>query len=128
MKNHKKTSAEWHKQADYDLVNAEVLFKNGLYVYTIFFCHLAVEKSLKGLYVKIMDQNPPRTHILTFLLSKLNLEVPQHLSAFFERMNHISAPIRYPKDLQDLVKQYRKGETRKILDQSRELIEWIKEK
>ncbi len=37
-------SAKWIIQAEYDLGTAEDMFKAGRYIYTIFMCHLAVEK------------------------------------------------------------------------------------
>ena len=47
-----KTPEEWLKQADYDYETAEAMFKTGRYIYAIFMCHLAIEKTLKGLYMK----------------------------------------------------------------------------
>jgi len=43
---------EWLKQAEYDLETAEYLFSGGRYLYSVFMCHLAIEKALKGLYEK----------------------------------------------------------------------------
>lgn len=43
-------SAEWLKQADYDLETAKYMFEGGRCFYTVFMCHLAIEKALKGLF------------------------------------------------------------------------------
>lgn len=43
---------EWLKQAEYDLGTAEAMFKSKRYIYTVFMCHLSIEKALKGLYGK----------------------------------------------------------------------------
>jgi HEPN domain-containing protein len=47
-----KPPVEWFKQADYDLETAEAMFITGRYIYTVFMCHLSIEKELKGLYAK----------------------------------------------------------------------------
>ena len=48
----KRSAIEWLKQAEYDLETAEYLFSGGRYLYSVFMCHLAIEKALKGLYEK----------------------------------------------------------------------------
>ena len=45
-----KHTEEWIKQADYDMGVAEFLFKGAKYSYTVFMCHLSMEKSLKRPY------------------------------------------------------------------------------
>lgn len=45
-------TAEWLDQVKYDLDTAESMFNIGRYIYTIFMCHLAIEKALKALTVK----------------------------------------------------------------------------
>ncbi|MGA1841198.1 MAG: HEPN domain-containing protein [bacterium] len=44
-------SEEWLNQADYDMETAEFMFKGGRYIYTIFMCHLSIEKALNRLSV-----------------------------------------------------------------------------
>jgi len=43
---------EWFNQADYDLETAHFLFGGGRYFYAVFYCHLSIEKMLKGVWVK----------------------------------------------------------------------------
>ena len=47
-----KDPQEWQRQADYDMDTAEYMYAGGRYVYAVFMCHLAVEKTLKGIYQK----------------------------------------------------------------------------
>ncbi|PIP38929.1 MAG: hypothetical protein COX19_09905 [Desulfobacterales bacterium CG23_combo_of_CG06-09_8_20_14_all_51_8] len=58
---------EWLKQADYDMDTADAMFRSGRYFYAVFMCHLSIEKSLKGLYTKVLDEIPPKTHNLLYL-------------------------------------------------------------
>lgn len=44
--------AEWLTQSEYDLGTAESLYLAGRYIYTVFMCHLAIEKALKALVVQ----------------------------------------------------------------------------
>ena len=59
-----KPPEEWFRQADYDLETAEAMFKAGRYIYTVFMCHLSIEKALKGLYAKRFRKDPPKIHNL----------------------------------------------------------------
>ena len=74
MKKIYKSLYEWFKQADYDLKTAQTLFQSGRYIYTVFFCHLSVEKALKGVYAKILKKDPPKVHNLNYLLDQINIK------------------------------------------------------
>ena len=62
-----KSHEEWLKQANYDLDTADYMFKGGRYMYTVFMCHLSIEKALKGLYTEKLRKEPPKTHNLLYL-------------------------------------------------------------
>lgn len=47
-----KGDKEWFEQAEYDIKSADVMFKGGRYIYSIFLCYLCIEKALKGIFVK----------------------------------------------------------------------------
>lgn len=62
-------TTEWLAQAEYDIGTAESLYQIGTaeslyqarrYIYTIFMCHLAVEKGLKALLVEKTGKAPPK--------------------------------------------------------------------
>jgi HEPN domain-containing protein len=65
---------EWFKQEDYDFDTAKYMFVGRRYSYTVFMCHLCIEKALKGLYQVRFDETPPKTHNLLSLLLKLDIE------------------------------------------------------
>ncbi len=48
-----KSVKEWFAQADYDMATADTMYRSGRYFYTIFMCHLSLEKALKGSMFKI---------------------------------------------------------------------------
>lgn len=123
-----KLPEEWFKQADYDLETAEAMFNTGRYIYTVFMCHLSIEKALKGLFTKKLNQNPSKTHDLIYIVEKIELKFPTKFQAFLEDLNDLSVPTRYPDDLETLLKQFKKGTTEKVLNQSKELLSWLKKK
>ena len=89
-------ASEWLKQADYDLETAEYLFSGDRYLYTVFMCHLAIEKALKGLYEKKLEELPPKTHNLLYLLKKIGNKPEIKLAQFIVTLNQASITTRYP--------------------------------
>lgn len=124
-KNNIKNSQEWHKQSLYDLKSAEVMFRGGRYIYSIFFCHLAVEKTLKSLYVKKFGKNPPRTHNLLYFVNTLNIKTDKKQNNIIVKLNEASIPTRYPEDLKTMLKEFNRTNTGLILTQTRGLLKWL---
>lgn len=117
---------EWFKQADYDIKTAEYLFKGGRYVYAVFMCHLSIEKALKGLYQKHLNEIPPKVHNLIYLIEKIGLKIPNDLYDMVFNLNRVSIPTRYPDDLKRMQKDYNKRRTADILEKSKEILKWLK--
>ena len=67
---------EWFKQADYDMETAEFMFKGERYFYTVFMCHLSIEKALKGLIIQKNKEAPPK---LTICFISLKLSIWNYL-------------------------------------------------
>lgn len=128
IKNKDRLSQEWFRQAEYDLETADAMFKSARYIYTVFMCHLAIEKALKGLYLSRLGEIPPKTHNLQYLFVKIDIRLPEELYQFLKRLSKISAPIRYPEDLQDTLKEYDIIKTGEILESAKELLKWIGKK
>jgi HEPN domain-containing protein len=107
-KNKLKSPEEWFKQARYDLKTAEAMFKTGRYIYTVFMCHLSIEKALKGLYSQKYKKDPPKTHDLNYLCVLMDLNLPDELQNFLDKLNDLSVPTRYPDELRKLLREYKK--------------------
>lgn len=126
----KKEVKNWLDSAQYDLKTAEDMFKAGRYIYTIFMCHLALEKILKAKVQEITARVPPKTHNLRYLvkLGKLAIpdDLPEDMFEVLSRLSDVSIPTRYPKDFDKLVKSYNKEIAYKYLVKSKEIFEWIK--
>jgi HEPN domain-containing protein len=119
---------EWLRQAQYDLKSAEIMFANKRYIHTVFMCHLSVEKALKGLYANVLGEMPPKTHNLIYLAERARVELPDSLSDFLITLNGVSIPTRYPDELRRMQKVYNKTKTHDLLQQSKEMVKWLKGK
>ena len=120
-----KPTEEWLTQANYDMDTADYMFRGGRYMYTVFMCHLSLEKALKGLYAEKLGKEPPKIHNLLYLLEKMKLTLPEALFDFISTLNRVSVPTRYPDDLQRILKDYDKKKTRDVLDQSKKVLQWL---
>lgn len=116
---------EWFKQADYDLGTAEAMFRSRRYIYSIFMCHLCLEKALKGLLAK-RGVIPPKSHDLVFLLERVECDIPEQHADFLEMLNEVSVPTRYPDELDKLLAQYPRKRTVEIIGRCREVYEWLR--
>lgn len=117
---------EWFKQADYDIDTADTMHTGGRYFYAIFMCHLSIEKALKGLYYKVLDEVPPKTHNLLYLLDKIGKKPEPVLEKFIVKLNTASIATRYPDDLAKIQAAYTKEITQDMITKSKDLLKWIK--
>jgi HEPN domain-containing protein len=120
-----KPTEEWLTQANYDMDTADYMFRGGRYMYAVFMCHLSLEKALKGRYAEKLGKEPPKTHNLLYLLEKMKLTLPEALFDFISTLNRVSVPTRYPDDLQRILKDYDKKKTKEVLDQSKQVLQWL---
>ncbi|KAF0216186.1 MAG: hepn [Geobacteraceae bacterium] len=120
-----KQTEEWFKQAEYDLGTAEAMFRSRRYIYTVFMCHLCLEKALKGLLSK-RGHVPMKSHDLVFLLDRIGADIPEQHAEFLEMLNEVSVPTRYPDELDQMVAQYPRKRAAEILELCREVYTWLK--
>jgi len=121
-----KRTEEWLRQADYDIDTAEYMHQGGIYLHSVFMCHLAVEKALKGLYFERRNQFPPKSHSLVYLLNEVGVSLPENLGRFVVRLSEASIPTRYPENLSNVQKEFTEGIVKDILASGKEVILWIR--
>jgi len=97
---------EWLKQAEYDINTAEFMYDGGRFFYAVFMCHLAVEKALKGLFQQKLQETPPKTHNLVYLLSKIGIRPDENIGKIITKLNEASIATRYPDDIDVLQRNY----------------------
>jgi HEPN domain-containing protein len=121
-----KSYNEWILQSDYDINTAEAMNDSGRYFYAVFMCHLSIEKCLKGLYAKILNELPPKTHNLIYLIEKMALQPPENIFQFIYSINAESVATRYPDDIQRVLKEYTKEKASEIINNSKQALQWLK--
>lgn len=110
---------EWLKQADYDLDTADYMFEGGRYFYTVFMCHLSIEKALKGLYQKRLNEMPPKTHNLVYLINKVGIKPPEDIGRFLVKLNQASVVTRYPEEPAKLQKEYTRSIVKELTSKTK---------
>lgn len=117
-------SERWQAQAEYDLSVAELLYRQSVYRYCVFFCHLSLEKRLKAMFIERTGiQNPPRTHNLIELAGDVGIDLPAEYHDFMLELSKQSIAARYPEDS---VYRYDEELAASTLSQVREVQEWLK--
>ena len=117
---------EWLFQSDYDLETANYMLQSGRNVYCIFMCHLSLEKALKGLFVKRLNQFPPKIHDLMHFVKKLALEPEESQLDFLKWINSSGITTRYAENLRAMIKLYPNELTNDIFQQTKTIQQWIR--
>jgi HEPN domain-containing protein len=64
---------------------------------------------------------------LIYLVKASKLELPERYLDFVGKINTASIPTRYPDDLQRSLKEYPESIARDYLNQTQEIIKWLKQ-
>jgi len=120
----------WIDLSDNDIVVAETLLKNRHNLYVGFMCHQAIEKMLKGYYTKIKNVTPPFKHDLEYFAIETGLYdlLDKVQISFIERLNPLNIEARYPNYKSDIARYLTDEITKNIFAQTKELVQWIKQK
>lgn len=116
----------WLKAAESDLVVANHLFEKGDYHYCLFIAHLVLEKTLKAVYVKNKDLNPPFKHSLPLLAQKAGINLDDEQESFLEEVTDFNIEARYPDIKFSFYKRCTKEFTEKYFTKMKEYYQWLK--
>jgi len=122
----KKETANWLSSAEYDLETAGNMFDSGRYIYTVFMCHLAIEKSAKAVVVEVAGKEPPRSHDLQYLIGLAGLETDKGTLQFIAELSNLSVTTRYPVDFERALSDFSQERAEVVLSRTKEVFEWIK--
>jgi len=81
---------------------------------------------LKGLYYEELKEVPPKTHNLIALLEDIRISPPEEKKKCIVKINTASIVTRYPEELSEIKKQYSREVVEKILNETNEVLKWIK--
>lgn len=86
----------WLDGSGEDISTAQILIEKERFLHGLFFCHLAMEKSLKALYVKIKDEFAPKTHNLLYLCELCGIGLTEEQITFYAILMKYQITGRYP--------------------------------
>ncbi|MDP2750700.1 MAG: HEPN domain-containing protein [Nanoarchaeota archaeon] len=104
---------------DYDTMLA--LFGSGRYPESLFFGHIIIEKTIKGLVTKETREQPPYIHDLLRLAELAKLDLDNEKMDFLDMLNDFNIRARYPEHKLNLYKKCDKAFAEKNLEIIKEL-------
>lgn len=116
----------WKITAERNWETTRSLFKLKHYDACLFFCHLAIEKILKGLVVKKTKQASPYTHDLERLALLANLVVSKNQLENLKIISEFNIVGRYDNIKYEFYKKCTKEYTEKYFKICEELYLWLK--
>jgi len=94
----------WVELSKYDIKTADAMFKSRRYLYVLFTCQQAVEKTLKALVTKNIKKFPPKTHDLLKLTELSGIDVDETKKEFLSRLLFITSKLDIIKKLPEYQK------------------------
>ena len=120
----------WIDLSDYDMETADAMLKTKHYLYVGFMCHQSIEKIFKAFYVKKRSETAPYSHSLSYLAKKGDFYdlFSEEQKDFIDQLEPLNIEARYPSHKERLLKSLTSDRCVQIIDKTREIQSWIKEK
>lgn len=116
----------WIDSSTRDLSSMEVNFLHGKYDWALFIGHLALEKLLKGLWVKNNKGDmPPKTHNLKKIADEAGYKLSEEESIFLLEINDFNIEAHYPDYKLEFYKKCTKEFAEKYLTKIKDLHQCI---
>jgi HEPN domain-containing protein len=87
----------WCNMAGNDIETASILVTSGKFIEGMFYCHLCIEKIIKALVVKQLENIPPKSHDLFYLADLAKIEITEAQSDFMQILMKYQLEGRYPE-------------------------------
>lgn len=120
-----KSIEHWVERARYDLDTADAMQASGRYLYVLFCCQQAIEKSLKAIIAKQSNEFPPRAHNLVRLAEVAALDLADERTQFLRELSNYYIQTRYPEEMPGLAAKVSETQSRKILEQTKGTVQWL---
>jgi HEPN domain-containing protein len=87
----------WRNTAESDIDTASILVRSGKNIEGMFFCHLCIEKIIKALVVRQIEDIPPKSHDLFYLINLAKIDISESQSEFIQILMKYQLEGRYPE-------------------------------
>jgi HEPN domain-containing protein len=120
----------WIDLSDEDLKAAIVLLRGRRYLYVGFMCHQVIEKIFKSYYAKLTGETPPFTHDLSLLAKKGGFDdlLAEEQKDIIDAINPLNIEARYPEYKGAIAKTLTRSKSFELLEQTKMIQQWTKEK
>ncbi len=120
----------WVEMSDYDLETADAMLLTGRYLYVGFMCHQAIEKMLKAYWTSCLTEVPLKIHSLFRLAERTGLEkdLSEEQLDLIDKLEPLNIEARYPSYKDRLMHSLTKEYCTVLLEQTKALQTWIKNK
>ncbi|MBU2579115.1 HEPN domain-containing protein [Patescibacteria group bacterium] len=124
----KKVIDYWKEGAENNYQTAKFLYKGKRYSDCLFFCHLMLEKILKGLVVANIKTHAPHTHKLVDLAKRAEIKLTKNQIDYLTEITEFNIAGRYDNIKQEFYKKCAKKYTEKYFKICEELYLWLRKK
>lgn len=121
-----KLARAWRRSSKDDLKVAHSLNEKGHYSHCLFFCHLAVEKELKRIYLVRKKEIPPFIHNLVRIADECNLALGEPDRQNLQELTTFNVKARYEIIKAKFHKKATKEYTKRWLSRTEEILELLK--
>lgn len=120
----------WIELSDYDLETAEAMLKSRRFLYVGFMCHQTIEKAFKAYFTVLRSDVAPYSHSLSYLAKKGEFYelFSEEQKDFIDQIEPLNIEARYPSHKERLLKSLTESKCIEIIEKTKEIQEWIKEK
>lgn len=122
----KETSDYWKNTAEHDWGTVQALWKAKRYDACLFYCHLTMEKFLKGLVVLKSKDNSPFIHDLVELAKRANLDLDEEKIKALAVFTSFNLRGRYARDKFGFYELCTYKFTKPYFEQAKNIIVWLK--
>ncbi len=116
----------WERSSESDFAVAQELFKSKRYSYALFFCHLALEKLLKGFIVKHTKKSAPLEHNLVRLAKEAGFNLSDEQNDLLADITTFNIKARYDDYKTNFYKKATLTYAQKYINETKNLILWLK--
>lgn len=115
----------WVETSEQDYNTMLHLYETKDYHWSLFMGHLVIEKLLKALYAKNVDNNIPRIHDLLRLTEKANVKTTDEQQDSLDIITTFNISARYPDYKQSFYKKCDYEFTSSNIERIKELRKWL---